>query len=131
MFTLFLTAEQKIENPSEDQLIANEQENSETNSENKNYKNNNTNNYGESKLDFNPYLFEKREISIESTDDYLTKFKKVCEMIYFNSLHYLSFSHVFFSRYLAYPYNYIIYTVFGYILACLFGVSSGDGIFYS
>jgi len=80
-------------------------------------------------VDLNAYLFEKREISIDSTDDYLTKFKKVCGMIYNNGLHYLTFSHVFLSRYLAYPYNYFVYTVFGYILACLLGVSTGDGIF--
>jgi len=81
-------------------------------------------------MDFNAYLFEKRDITINPTDDYLTKFKTICEVLYYNSLHYLTFSHVFLSRYLAYPYNYFVYSLFGYILACLFGVSSGNGNFY-
>lgn len=84
----------------------------------------------ESILQFNPQIIEKRGITMNPTDDNLTKLNKVFEMIYYNCLHYLTFSHVFLSRHLIYPYNYFIYMVFGYILACLLGVSNGDGIYF-
>ncbi len=66
-------------------------------------------------------------LHINSNDDNYTKLKKIFEVSYQNSLHYLTFIHNYLSDYLPYPYNYLVFSIFGYILAYIFGVSSGDG----
>ena len=58
----------------------------------------------------------------------MERFKKFSQIFYSQSLHYLSLTHNYLSNYIPYPYNYLVFFIFGYLLATLLGISSGHSI---